>query len=413
MNLHYASTWNAIPFTVSVGGLYRDKHRTNYYDDYTLAPVPVNGNKQTWTDIYHYNWFVQTPAGSPSDANNYTANEKINAVYGMIKFKVNKLETTAGLRMENTNQDYVTNMPVTQAGKTGSTSYTDLLPNVNFKYLLNSTTNLRLAYFGSINRPGFFEIVPYHNQGDEFQEMGNYNLLHATAHNIDLRYELFPKFNEQILVGAFYKAVQNPIEYGFALTGNQTQAVYQPNNFGDATNYGFELVYEKYLGNIGLRANYTYTHSAVTTSKSEPVLKQDGTHTTIYPNETRPLQGQSAHIANAALLYKNAKTGTELQFNWQFTGKRIVLVSPYYGMDYWQKGMHLFDVSGEQRLTKRFSLFAKVQNLFNAKYQVYINKLPSNVGTMPYQDPASGKMLSQLSQYGQNYQLGLRFDFSK
>jgi outer membrane cobalamin receptor len=414
LNLHYTSTWNAIPFTVSVGGLYRDKHRTNYYDNYTLAPVtPSGGGKQLWVDIYHFNWFVQTPGGSASDANNYTANEKISAVYGMVKFKVNKLETTAGVRMENTNQDYATNLPPTEEGKTGSASYTDILPNINFKYLLNNNTNLRLTYFGSINRPGFFEIVPYHNQGDEFQEKGNFHLQHATAHNIDLRYELFPKFNEQILIGAFYKAVQNPIEYGFSFTGNQADAVYQPNNFGNATNYGFELVYEKYLGNIGFRGNYTYTHSAITTNKVQPFVEPNGFHNRNYPGETRPLQGQSAHIANAALLYKNTKSGTELQFNWQFTGKRIVLVSPYYGMDYWQKGMHLFDVSGEQRLVKRIALFAKVQNLFNATSKVYLNKLPSNIATVPLQDPASGKMMSQMSQYGQNYQLGIRFDFTK
>jgi outer membrane receptor protein involved in Fe transport len=189
--------------------------------------------------------------------------------------------------------------------------------------------------------------------------------------------------------------------------------VYQPNNFGDATNYGLELVVEKYVGNLGFKGNYTYTHSAVTSNKAQPYIKTNGTHDTNYPSETRPLQGQSAHVANAALLYRNAKSGTELQFNWQFTGKRIALVSPYYGMDYWQKGLHMFDVSGEQRLTKKFTLFVKVQNLFNATNKVYVNKLPSNLTNMPFQDPASGKFISQTGRYGQNYQLGIRFDFNK
>lgn len=413
LNMHYTGTWNNVPYKIGIGGMYRDKHRENHYDNYTLGPVNSGSVQQSWVDIYHYNWYVMTPGGSPSDANNYTADEKINAAYGMVKFTTNKLETTAGVRMENTKQAYATALPATQAGKTGDISYTDILPNLNFKYLLNDKTNLRLAYFASINRPSFFEVVPYHNQGDDFDEKGNYNLLHATAQNIDLRYEFFPQFNEQILVGAFFKRIQNPIEYGFTFTGTQTSVVYQPNNFGDATNYGFEFVYEKYVGNIGFRGNYTYTHSAITTNKLQPYVKANGDHDRNYPEETRPLQGQSAHIANAALLYKNTKSGTELQFNWQFTGKRIALVSPYYQMDYWQKGMHTFDVSGEQRLTNRFTLFAKVQNLFNAKYEVYLNKLPANINVIPMQDPASNKFISQVSQYGQNYQLGLRFDLSK
>ncbi|MBO9634757.1 MAG: TonB-dependent receptor, partial [Chitinophagaceae bacterium] len=86
---------------------------------------------------------------------------------------------------------------------------------------------------------------------------------------------------------------------------------------------------------------------------------------------------------------------------------------PYYGMDYWMKDMHVFDASGEQRIAKHIYLFAKVQNLFNAKYQVYINKQPSNINIIPFQDPASGKTLTQQNLTGKVYQLGVRFDLSK
>lgn len=413
LNLHYASKIGVVPYTISVGGLYRDKQRENYYDGYMLDPVFVNGEQQVWSGIENFQWSVVTPQGSPSSANNYTAYEKIKAAYAMAKVSVDRLEVIAGVRMENTNQGYNTSLPETIEGKTASYNYTNLLPGANLKYLLTDRSNLRLVYFSAINRPGFFEPVPYGMQGDDFPERGNYNVKHASAQNIDVRYELYLPRNGQLLLGAFYKYIRNAIEYGFAFTGNQASVAYQPGNYGNAGNYGVELVFEKYFGKFGLRGNYTYTNSSITSSKRQPYKDANTQAQTRILDEKRPLQGQSAHLANAALLYKNTNTGTEVQFNWQFTGRRIALVSPYYGMDYWMKDMHVFDASAEQKLAKHIYLFAKVQNLFNAKYEVYINKQPSNINIMPFQDIAGGKTLMQRNETGRVYQLGFRFDLNK
>lgn len=415
LNLTYSNKAWDVPFDLSAGGMYRDKHRDNKYDNYELRPVPgPGGAPQPWNGIYNFNWTVFNPKGSPGEANNYRSNERITAGYLMLKFVVNKLETTAGVRAENTDQDYDTDLPVTQEGKTGTISYMDVLPSVNFKYVLNKHTNLRLSYYAAISRPAFFEIVPYNYDGDQFTEKGNPHLLHTTSDNIDLRYELFPKSNEQILVGVFYKALKNPIEYGFEFTGQQNQKVYMPGNYGNANNFGFEFVYEKYIGNFGIRANYTYTNSKITTTKLTSELVNGGSPNKIYLNESRPLQGQSAHIANAALLYKNAKIGLDFQLAWQYTGKRIVLVSPYYGFDNWQKGMNLFDLSAEKRFAKHFAVFAKIQNLLDAKYEVYIDKAPAKNDTpIPFQDMSASRTLVQRDQYGQNYLLGLRFILNK
>ncbi|MFY0254130.1 TonB-dependent receptor domain-containing protein [Chitinophaga sp. 30R24] len=406
LNATYAAKVAGIPFNLTGGGMFRAKHRDNFYQNYNMAPVPDGQNMQQWVDIYHYNWTVINPAGSPAEANNYRADENISAAYAMLKFTVKKLETIIGVRMEHTDQQFETDVPVTQDAKSGKINYSDVLPSVHFKYMLNSRTNLRLSYFSSISRPGYFELVPYNYQGDEWTERGNPLLKHTTANNFDLRYEFLPKPDEQLLIGAFYKNIQNPIEYGFSLTNVQSNLVYQPNNFGDATNFGFELVYEKYIRNFGIRINYTYTNSSIETSKLKTFNK---VFLDPAPLEKRPLQGQSAHIANAALLYKNSTIGLDMQLNWQFTGKRIALVSPYYGFDYWQKDMHLFDFSAEKKIGKHFSVFAKIQNLLNTPYEVYIKGVPDNAVPVPYQKAGSNETLAQKDVYGQTYQLGVRF----
>jgi TonB-dependent receptor len=321
----------------------------------------------------------------------------------MLKFKLKNLETLAGMRMETTSQSFETDVPKTIAGKTGSISYVDFLPSIHFKYGLNTRTNLRLSYFNSINRPSYFEIVPTLRSGDEYDEIGNPKLLHAKADNLDFRFEFFPRPNEQILIGAFYKKITNPIEYGFS--GDKVQ-FYQPQNFGNATNYGIEVVLEKYIQNFGIRINYTYTNSSITTTKLKTFNNQ---LVSPAPEQTRPLQGQSPHIANASLLYKNLKNGLDLQLAWQFTGERISLVSPYYEFDQWQQSLSLFDFSAEKKIGKHMGLFLKVQNLLNASDIFYINQKLSNSYPVSYQKQGDQKTLSSKSVYGQNYQIGLRY----
>ena len=404
VNFDYSNELKSIPFTLSFGGMHRSKHRDNLYQDYELRTIPnADGSFQLWTDIYHFNWSVFNPDGSPANPNSYVADENISAGYTKLNFTYRKLETVAGVRIENTDQRFTTDLPVTLAGKSGKITYSDVLPSIHLKYLLNDQTNLRLSYFSSINRPGYFEIIPTNKKGDEYTETGNPLLKHAKADNIDFRYEYFPKPNEQILAGIFYKNIKNPIEYGFVGTKSDQ---YQPSNFGDATNYGFEFVYEKYISKFGLRLNYTYTNSRITTTKIETF---NNLRIEPAPSETRPLQGQSDHIANAALLYKNISKGIDMQLAWQYTGKRISLVSPYYGFDQWQKALNMFDFSAEKKFKKNYGIFLKVQNLLNTPDEFYVKKPVSNSYPVPFEDLSSAVTLSKRNYYGQNYQIGIRY----
>ena len=125
--------------------------------------------------------------------------------------------------------------------------------------------NLRLSYARAINRPSFFEIVPYSIINEEYKEKGNPTLKHTIADNIDLRWEYFPKSSEQFMVGFFYKHLQNPIEYGLINEGQDTY--YMPMNMGNANNLGVEVDILKYFNKFGIKANYTFTHSQITTEK--------------------------------------------------------------------------------------------------------------------------------------------------
>lgn len=395
---------------IVTGGMIRRKNRSNYFNSYSLATVLPGANRQIFTSIEKTIFSFPLSAYAYADstnANNYTATENISAAYVQGKYNLGKLQILGGVRVENTDQGYKSKLPVTATGKNGQVTYTDILPSIHIKYTLSATENLRLSYFKGISRPGYFELVPASFPGEYFTESGNYNLKHTIADNIDLRYEFFSKGTNQLFLGAFYKNILNPIEYGFTQFGNATY-VYTPMNFGDAKNFGLELVFSKFFKNWGVSGNYTYTHSSITTSKRVYGRDGNGNIVNTLSDQTRPLQGQSDHIANLSLIYKSGNRGLDAQLSWVYTGQRINIVSPYQGLDYWQRGTSQLDFSAEKQIGKsKFSALIKITNLLNNPIVVELLKT-NNLTGYPEQDQTD-KITVQKDVLQQGYLFGFRY----
>lgn len=416
LNLHYQFRINNQKFDIGLGGMTRHKTRDNYYNQYTFAN-PVSG--YVYTDL---NSLPVIPNnGTPQSPNIYSTTENISAGYGEVKWQPGtRWNILAGVRIEHTYQQYnQTALPANTQGATGVADYYDVLPSVHIKYNISTKSALHLSYFQSTSRPGYFEVVPYQFPGDYYTETGNYNLHHTQASNFDARYELFPGASDQLLVGAFYKVIQNPIEYVYARLAT-SNSVIRPENIGTAINTGGELVYTKYFNKFGISANYTYTHSQVTVSDKfyyrSAVTAKD---TTSFVNVKRPLQGQAVHVGNISLLYKDATRGTDLQLAAIYTGRHIVYASPYYGkdsgdtkgsgFDYWQRGNIVIDFSGEQKLNKHFYLYFKLTNLLNTADIVEIMHNSSGLKPYPPYQERNDRILVSKKNYGQGYLVGFKY----
>ncbi len=413
LDLSYTLDIAAIPVVLSAGGLFRDKIRDNFYNNYLFSPLRVNDQYGTdFTDYTDIRWRLENPGGSVATALSYDATEKITAAYGQFSMETGKVRLVGGLRMEATEQGYTMRFPLGEPRPDGSQVYTDLLPGLHLKYVPRLNNNIRASYFRSVNRPGFFEIVPYKIVNEEYNERGNPDLERAIADNIDLRYEIFPNSTDQFMLGVFYKHIQNPIEYTLQRDETRGQDIfYAPGNFGNADNYGVELDWIRYFRNFGIKANYSYTHSQITTSKMLRVRgEESGDLEIINVEQTRPLYGQAAHTGNFSLLYKNIKSGWDGQLAASYTGDRINTVSQFLNNDLWQKGFVQMDVSLEKRLN-HLTFFLKANNLLNTPMEVYIkNANPKNSG-VPGQDNSSGKTLIRKDFYMQSYLIGARFNF--
>lgn len=423
LNATYKTDWISALDQVKVGGMFRNKTRDNHFINYRYRD-PIEAVGFRWQDWYYFGdipFDGLTDGYGDGDGSNliYDADETVIAYYANTNWKFAQWHVQAGLRAEHTEQGYFIDNSVyliTTPDIDDRQKYFNLFPSVSLKYALNEKTWLKSTYYKGISRPGFYEIVPTNRSaggGDSFyHERGNPDLRPTIGHNFDLRYELFPNALDQLLAGVFYKRLIDPIEYGFPQVENTTErpsvSRILPQNFGTANNFGVELDYTKYFREFGVRMNYTYTNSTITTNKV--VMSVEGSQTNFaLVNEKRPLQGQSDHIGNVSLLYKNIQKQWDAQLVLNYTGKRLAVVSPFEGADQYMRPMSILDLSVEKGFN-RFVVFLKANNLLDTPYQLIVNKpIGFSNDYYPYQEDPTNIGNVRRDLYGQSFRLGVRF----
>lgn len=419
LNLHYNITIFDRKALFSIGGMARHKTRDNFVDSYSLPNtfVPGTNNAEPYTSIPAAQFtFAKDPAnatGSSSyDPGVYTFTENVQAAYGELNYFISdRFNVLFGLRAENTHQNYYSNLPAIYPGKTADISYTDFLPGINAKYSITDEQAIRASYFQSILRPAFADFIPYPDgtSDDPYQHIGSPYLQHTVINNYDVRYEFFPGVFDEFMAGGFYKYLVNPIETVLHQAGQGATLLLTPENLGNARNYGAELEAKKFFGNIGFSFNYTYTQSQITTPKSIDV--QGSVESRL---QTRPLQGQAAHVGNFSLLYKDQKNGLDAQLSIGYTGQRIAAVSNYYGLDTWEKASTYLDFSAQKKINSHFIVFVKANNLLNTPYELFLkqNNAVNYSGYLKYPHQESPDYTTvEYDHYYARYNLGMRFKF--
>jgi outer membrane receptor protein involved in Fe transport len=404
MSISTDISWKHKDLELQAGGLFRYKNRDNFYIRYAFRPLDTN---QEFETIDQINWKVYTPKGSVGPMN-YEASELIGAGFAQARYQLGKTEAIVGFRTEYTDQRYHMLYPNAGEPADGGQQYPDYLPNIQLKYSPTEQSNWRAGYFRSVNRPGYFELVPYQIQEEEYTEYGNKKLQRTTIDNIDLRWEFFPSPLDQVMIGAFYKKINAPIEFAY-FSVNQRQSGYGLQNLGNAQNLGVEFDFIKYIRVMGIKFNYTYTHSAITTSKAYYGKDENGNTRTFTKDQTRPLVGQAAHVANLSLLLKDVKHGWDAQLAASYTGDRIIIASRFLDSDYWEKGSVQLDASVEKRISENWTVFAKASNLLNTPKTEYLKTKNSYNHKFPMQSAADGNTLIRKEYYHTTLLAGVRF----
>jgi len=353
------------------------------HNNYNLgSPLDSQGFRDFFNANQGSGMFEATERPDVNFGEPYDAEESVTGVYFMTNQTYGKLLVTAGLRTEFTNTDYTGTHLVLNDGdfvSAGQTtvekSYTQIFPNLQFRYRVTDNTNIRLAYSRGVSAPQFFDMTPYSitDIDDEETISGNGDLNPTTSNNFDLLGEHFFKGIGIVSGGLFLKDMD---EFIFLSTGVVSGGEYdgfdfeRPVNGAGARLFGYELTWQQQftklagvLSGFGIYANYTHT------SSSDIDLGPDSNRTDI---DLLPYQMES--VSNFALTYQKGGLTARVAVN--FSGKFIEEVGEDNDNDEWREEFTQWDVSGSYDFSKGFSLFLEFSNIGNRPRYNYIG-IPS------------------------------------
>ncbi len=294
----------------------------------------------------------------PTDA--YNGDQTTTAGYGMVDFSIsNRTRLIAGARVERFDQTVTTQDPFGLFAREvqASNKNTDFFPAINFVQAVTDTSNIRLSYSTTVNRPEFRELAEF-----EFTDVvgnravkGNAGLQRALIQNVDGRWERFTGGRGIVAASVFFKHFDKPIERVVIASANPI-ATFQ--NSDHARNFGIELEAGQQLTeNFFLNANYTFVDSTITL-----LPEQLGVQT----SSERPLAGQSKNLFNLSGEFTLGGFSTRLLFN--YFGDRISDVGANEAPDIIEEGRGTLDVVFAQRI-RGLGIRLNVENLTDGEYE--------------------------------------------
>ncbi len=163
-----------------------------------------NSNIQSY---YDYQTLSFKPL--PSISNNYKFTDQVYAAYSTYSFKVNKWSFQLGLRGESSN--YKGSLP----GKDSSFAVKfpiSLFPSAFVTYKLDDKQDIQINYSRRVNRPNFFQLMPFYDFTDPLNpSVGNAGLEPEFTNSFEVSYNNSYKRGANFLVTAFVKHSDNLI----------------------------------------------------------------------------------------------------------------------------------------------------------------------------------------------------------
>jgi outer membrane receptor protein involved in Fe transport len=293
----------------------------------------------------------------PVDA--YDAEMTTVGVFGMGDWVLSsKARLVAGVRVENFREEVNTFDPfgLFVQREQALLENTDVFPGVNFVYALRPSTNLRLGFSQTVNRPEFRELAAF-----EFTDVvgnrairGNPALVRSLIQNVDARVEAFTGGRGVLAASVFFKRFGDPIE---RVINAGAQPLQTFENADKARNLGFELeAGRQVLPNLYFSLNYTFVDSEITLTDNARRVQT---------SQTRALAGQSKNLLNAIGEFTVGGFQARALFN--FIDDRISDVGANQAPDIIEQGRGSLDVVLMQRI-RGLGLRLTIENLTNEPY---------------------------------------------
>ncbi len=248
---------------------------------------------------------------------------------------------------------------------TYTNDYTNVLPSLNIRFMLNDDLQLRLGASRAMVRPSFSQTRPYTNLSfsfvaDEFDPnmstegdgvAGSPDLNPTIADQLDASIEWYFADTGSLTFAAFYKDIKDYIQLETRIDnftyGDRSYdfEVTRQVNSSEGKLQGFELAYQQFfdtlpgpLSGLGIQANYTYIDNSGGANTAINIY--DPEQQAGASNDALPIEGMSKTSYNLALMYEKYDVSARLAYNWRerylLTTSAANINRPVWSDDYGQ-----------------------------------------------------------------------------
>lgn len=316
----------------------------------------------------------------------YQAEENVYAGYVMTRQTIKRLTLIGGVRYEYSKVSYASSDVVIAPNGDlreivpvkGTTDYGFILPQIQARYALSRTTNLRGALTWSYSRPNFDEIIPAQEANLEDAEVtiGNADLKPVSAINADLMIERYFGNVGILSGGLFFKQldgfIYNRTFFNQPYLGDSSVLVdiTQAQNGNTAHLLGMELAFQRSLDFLSpklkpfsIYLNYTYTASKASIQNRDKNQPAGSFEDIVLP-------GQTTHLGNAALMYEHRGFFARAALN--FNGEYLSETGPSTEYDLYIQRRIQLDCSLGYTIKKKYRVFTELMNLTNQPFESYM-----------------------------------------
>ncbi len=189
--------------------------QTDYVNPISSTKKIEMGVRAAFRDFSSFNDnYYQTSPGNyvliPGVNNSYQFNDRVLAAYTAWSQQLKKFSYQLGLRVESS--EYRGEL-ITTGGKFKNEFPISLFPSTFFTYKLNDKQDLQLNYSRKINRPNFFQLIPFIDFTDSLNlSKGNPNLIPEFTNLVELSYQnQYGGNNHTFLATAYVRNTENLI----------------------------------------------------------------------------------------------------------------------------------------------------------------------------------------------------------
>ncbi len=240
-------------------------------------------NFENLSDQFYFDHASNSFILLPSISSKYKFTDQVYAGYLNYSMKLNKFSYQIGLRAESS--DY--NGTLIEKDSSFKVNFPlSLFPSAFATYKINDQQDLQLNYSRRVDRPNFWQLLPFIDNSDPLNlSIGNPNLKPQFTNSFELNYNYAYQKGANFLASVFFKQNNNLISNYIYRDVNpdttiaKVDSVYYSTyvNAKNATSLGLELTNRINIWKIwDLTANVNFFHSKINSSNVESGLSNEG-----------------------------------------------------------------------------------------------------------------------------------------